>query len=71
MIKIIIEADGKTSELKIEGVSEQLLIADVIPAIQKGTPALAKATSAEVLKNVLSQMLRAFVRQKVELWKDN
>ena len=71
MIKITVEVEGKTSEFKIEGVSEQLLIADVIPSIQKGTPGLAKATSAEVIKNLLSTMLRVFVRQKVTLWKDN
>ena len=71
MIKITIEADGKTSELKIEGVSEQLLLTDVVPSIQKGTLPLAKATAAEVIKDIVSQMLRTFVRQKVSLWKDN
>lgn len=71
MIKITIESEGNTSQLKIEGVSEQILLTDVIPSIQKGTPALAKATAADVIKNVLSQMLRTFVRQKVKLWKDN
>ena len=71
MIKIIVEADGKTSELKIEGVSEQILLTDVVPSIQKGTPTLAKANAAEVIKNIVSQMLRTFVRQKASLWKDN
>lgn len=71
MIKITIEVEAKTTELAIDGVSEQILLTDIIPSIQKGTQALAKATPAEVLKNVLSQMLRAFVRQKVSLWEDN
>ena len=71
MIKITIEAEGQTSELKIEGVSEQILLTDVVPSIRKGTAALAKATVSEVIKNIVSQMLRSFVRQKVNLWKDN
>jgi len=71
MIKITVEVEGKTSEFKIEGVSEQILLTDIILSIQKGTVALAKATPAEVIKNLLSTMLRAFVRQKVTLWKDN
>jgi len=71
MIRITIEADGKTSELKIEEISEQILLTDIVPSIQKGTPELAKANAAEVIKNIVSQMLRTFVRQKASLWKDN
>lgn len=71
MINITVETEGKTSELKIEGISEQLLLTDIIPSIKRGTPALAEATSAEVIKNLLSDMLRAFARQKASLWKDN
>lgn len=70
MIKITIEAAEQTAEIKIEGMPEQILLTDVIPSIQKGTAELAKATPAEVIKNVLSAMLRTFVRQKAKLWKD-
>jgi len=71
MIKIIIETEGKTAEQKIEGLSEKLLLTDIVPSIKKGTPGMAKANSAEVLKSLLSDMLRTFVRQRASLWKDN
>ena len=70
MIKITVEAEGKTSELKIEEISEQLLLTDIIPSIREGTPVLAQLSSAEMIRNLLSEMLRTFVRGRASLWKD-
>lgn len=71
MIKIIVEIEKKKSELEIDGIGEQILITDVIPNIKKGTPGLKKANQAEVVKRLISDMLKTFVRQKAELWRDN
>ena len=68
MIKISVEISGKESVLIIGDIGVSILEKDIIPSIRMGTEGLKDMSDAEVLKELVSNLLKGFIRQKINLW---
>ena len=73
MIEVIVnikkDEDVETSaKISISEMGEAIFCQDIIPSIKAGTKDLKTNTDAEVLVELINNLLKGFVRQQANLW---
>ena len=67
-MEITVESGGKKSSFVLEGPGLEIMIKDIIPSLLMESPNMKGKTDAEIVKEILSELLKGFVRQRAKLW---
>jgi hypothetical protein len=66
-MNIIVEQGDKKHTVTLKRITEEILIKDIVPRIQNGTPGLQDKEVPQIVGSLIEELLKSHIRQKMEL----